>query len=63
MSDKLSALEAKLAETFEVDQWTIEQAEPTEIENRSAEKGTEREVHMNVTPSCFCGNRPNDDIS
>jgi hypothetical protein len=57
------ALEAKLAETFDADQWTMEQAEPAEIESRSAEKSTVREVHMNVTPSCFCGNRPNDDIS
>lgn len=58
MPDDLSELEAKLAATFEADQWTMEQAVPTEIENDSAEESTVREVQMNVTPSCFCGNRP-----
>ncbi len=69
MSNELSELEAKLAATFEADQWTVEQAVPAEIENGSAEESAKtendsaeesagREVHMNVTPSCFCGNRP-----
>jgi hypothetical protein len=58
VSDDLSELEAKVAATFEADQWTMEQAEPAEIEDGSAENGAVREVQMNVVPSCFCGNRP-----
>jgi hypothetical protein len=58
VSDDLSELEAKVAATFEADQWSMEGTVPAEIEDGSAENGAVREVQMNVTPSCICGNRP-----